>query len=139
METNQGITPSRTPLLNPLLLRILQLVAVPAAILLAAALAVAASHTLPRSLSGLIGVGPYIVLLLGTAISAWFNRSRALIMLASLLAAYAGYNLAAGPGSCAESRGRSTSASPRRWSHSSSAANGERRRSPSARSCRPRA
>src|SRR5438094_9791514 len=87
METNQGITPSRTPLLNPLLLRILQLVAVPALILLAAALAVAASHALPRSLSGLIGVGPYIVLLLGTAISAWFNRSRALIMLASLLAA----------------------------------------------------
>src|SRR5439155_7177 len=94
METNQGITPGRMPLLNPLLLRILQLVAVPAAILLAAALAVAAGHTLPRSLSGLIGVGPYIVLLLGTAISAWFNRSRALIMLASLLAAYAGYNLA---------------------------------------------
>src|SRR5438034_2616649 len=94
METNQGITPGRTPLLNPLLLRILQLVAVPAAILLAAALAVAASHALPRSLSGLIGVGPYIVLLLGAAISAWFNRSRALIMLASLLAAYAGYNLA---------------------------------------------
>src|SRR2546430_4174529 len=79
---------------NPLLLRTLQLVAVPALILLAAALAVAASHALPRSLSGLIGVGPYIVLLLGTAISAWFNRSRALIMLASLLAAYAGYNLA---------------------------------------------
>src|SRR5207247_9561827 len=94
METNQGITPGRTPLLNPLLLRILQLVAVPAAILVAASLAVAASPTLPRSLSGLIGVGPYIVLLLGTAISAWFNRSRALIMLASLLAAYAGYNLA---------------------------------------------
>src|SRR5437867_8201712 len=94
METNQGITPGRMPLLNPLLLRILQLVAVPAAILLAAALAVAAGQTLPRSLSGLIGVGPYIVLLLGAAISAWFNRSRALIMLASLLAAYAGYNLA---------------------------------------------
>ena len=66
----------------------------PAVVLLAAALAVAASHALPRSLSGLIGVGPYIVLLLGTAISAWFNRSRALIMLASLLAAYAGYSLA---------------------------------------------
>src|SRR6266480_4633796 len=94
METNQGIAPSRTPPLNPLLLRILQWVAVPAAILVAAALAVAAGQTLPRSLSGLIGVGPYIVLLLGAAISAWFNRSRALIMLASLLAAYAGYNLA---------------------------------------------
>src|SRR5207247_2235895 len=56
METNQGITPGRTPLLNPLLLRILQLVAVPAAILLAAALAVAASHALPRSLSGLLAL-----------------------------------------------------------------------------------
>jgi len=86
------VSPER--LWNPLLLRTLQLVAVPAVILLAAALAVAASHALPRSLSGLIGVGPYIVLLLGTAISAWFNRSRALIMLASLLAAYAGYSLA---------------------------------------------
>jgi len=80
--------------LNPLLLRILQLVAVPAVILLAAALAVKASQALPVSLSGLTVVGPYIVLLLGAAISAWFNRSRALIMLASLLAAYAGYNLA---------------------------------------------
>ncbi len=80
--------------MNPLLLRILQLVAVPAVILLAAALAVNASRALPVSLSGLTVVGPYIVLLLGAAISAWFNRSRALIMLASLLAAYAGYNLA---------------------------------------------
>jgi len=77
-----------------LLLRILQLAAVPAVILLAAALAVKASKALPVSLSGLTVVGPYIVLLLGAAISAWFNRSRALIMLASLLAAYAGYNLA---------------------------------------------
>jgi diguanylate cyclase (GGDEF)-like protein len=40
-------------------------------------------------------VGPYVVLLLGAAISAWFNRGRALIMLASLLAAFAGYSLAA--------------------------------------------
>src|SRR5258708_26799926 len=68
--------------------------AVPAVSLLAAALAVRASQALPASLSGLTVVGPYIVLLLGAAISAWFNRSRALIMLASLLAAYAGYHLA---------------------------------------------
>jgi len=66
---------------------------VPAAILLAAAIAVAASPSLPRSLSGLTVVGPYVVLLLGAAISAWFNRSRAFIMLASLLAAYAGFSL----------------------------------------------
>jgi len=70
------------------------LVAVPAVILLVAALAVAATHALPLSLSGLTVVGPYIVLLLGAGISAWFNRSRALIMLASLLAAYAGFSLA---------------------------------------------
>src|SRR6267143_3983973 len=91
---NQRNTFPRTLLLNPLLLRTLQLVAVPAVILLAAALAVVTSQALPVSLSGLTVVGPYIVLLLGAAISAWFNRSRALIMLASLLAAYAGYNLA---------------------------------------------
>src|SRR2546430_11106940 len=90
------ITPER--LWNPLLLRTLQLVAVPAVILLAAPLAVAASQAPPRSLSGLIGVGPYIVLLLGAAISPWVNRSRALILLASPLAAYAGYRLASGPG-----------------------------------------
>jgi diguanylate cyclase (GGDEF)-like protein len=69
--------------------------AVPAVILLAAALALAAGPSLPYSLSGLIVVGPYIVLLLGAAISAWFNRGRALVMLVSLLAAYAGYHLAA--------------------------------------------
>src|SRR5260221_9121985 len=80
--------------LNPLVLRILQLLAVPAVILLAAALAVRANQALPASLSGLTVVGPYIVLLLGAAISAWFNRSRALIMLASLLAPHAGYHLA---------------------------------------------
>jgi diguanylate cyclase (GGDEF)-like protein len=69
-------------------------IAVPAAILVIAALALPAGPALPQSLSGLSAVGPYIVLLLGVAISAWFNRGRALIMLASLLAAYAGYQLA---------------------------------------------
>jgi diguanylate cyclase (GGDEF)-like protein len=67
---------------------------VPAAILLATALALAAGPELPTSLSGLTVVGPYVVLLLGVAISAWFNRSRALVLLASLLVAFAGYNLA---------------------------------------------
>ena len=65
-------------------------------ILVAAALALLAGPPLPNSLSGLTVVGPYIVLLLGVAISAWFNRGRALIMLVSLLAAYAGYSIAAG-------------------------------------------
>jgi len=66
---------------------------VPAVILLAAALALAAGP-LPSSLSGLIVVGPYVVLILGVAISAWFNRGRALVMLVSLLAAYTGYHVA---------------------------------------------
>jgi diguanylate cyclase (GGDEF)-like protein len=70
----------------------------PAVILLATAFALTAVPALPQSLSGLIVVGPYIVLLLGVAISAWFNRGRALIMLASLLAAYAGYTLAGDTG-----------------------------------------
>ena len=73
--------------------RILRPAAVPAAILLVAALA-QAGPGLPQSLSGLTTVGPYVVLLLGVAISAWFNRGRALIMLVSLLAAFAGYSLA---------------------------------------------
>jgi len=73
---------------------ILRPVAAPAVILLAAALALAAGPRLPYSLSGLTVVGPYIVLILGAAISAWFNRGRALIMLLSLLAAYTGYSLA---------------------------------------------
>ncbi len=61
----------------------------PAVILLAAALALTPSSKLPPSLSGLTVVGPYIVLLLGVAISAWFNRGRALIMLLSVLAGQA--------------------------------------------------
>lgn len=67
-------------------------------ILLVAALA-QAGPGLPKSLSGLTTVGPYVVLALGAAISAWFNRGRALIMLISLLAAFAGYSLAMEQGS----------------------------------------
>jgi diguanylate cyclase (GGDEF)-like protein len=74
--------------------RILRPVAVPAVILLAAAIALAAGP-LPSSLSSLTIVGPYVILLLGVAISAWFNRGRALIMLVSLLAAFAGYGMVA--------------------------------------------
>lgn len=68
--------------------------AVPAAILAATALALAAGPELPSSLAGLTIVGPYVVLLLGVAISAWFNRARALVLLASLLVAFTGYNMA---------------------------------------------
>ena len=74
--------------------RILRPAAAPALILLAAALAMSAGSKLPQSLSGLTDVGPYIVLLIGVTISAWFNRGRALIMLVSLLAAYTGFQLA---------------------------------------------
>jgi diguanylate cyclase (GGDEF)-like protein len=74
--------------------RILHPIAAPAVILLAAVLALAAGPALPTTLSGLSTVGPYVILLLGVAISAWFNRGRALIMLISLLAAFAGYSLA---------------------------------------------
>ncbi len=80
--------------MKPVLLRLLRPLAVPAAILLAAAIAVGASPPLPRSFSGLSVAGPYVVLLLGAAISAWFNRSRAFIMLASLLAACAAWGMA---------------------------------------------
>lgn len=65
----------------------------PAAILIAAALALAAGPALPPSLSGLRTLGPFVVLLLGTGMGAWFNRGRAFIALASLLAAFAGYSL----------------------------------------------
>ena len=65
-------------------------------ILLAAALAAGAGSRLPHTLSGLTEVGPYIVLFFGVAISAWFNRGRALIMLVSLLAGYAGFHIAGG-------------------------------------------
>ncbi len=75
-------------------LRPLQAVLAPVAILLATALAFAAGPTLPPSLSGLRVLGPYVVLLLGTGMAVWFNRGRAFIALASLLAAYAGYSLA---------------------------------------------
>ena len=75
--------------------KLLRPVAAPAAILLAFALALAARRHIPSSLSALAGAGPYIVLLIGVAISGWFNRGRALIMLLSLLAGYTGYGLLA--------------------------------------------
>jgi GGDEF domain-containing protein len=62
--------------------------------LLAAALALTAGPALPPSLAGLRTLGPFVVLLLGTAMGLWFNRGRAFIALASLLAAFAGYTIA---------------------------------------------
>jgi len=66
----------------------------PAAIIVIAALAVAIGPMLPDSFSGFGVFGPYTVLLLGAAISLWFNRGRAFIVLLSLLIAFVGYRLA---------------------------------------------
>lgn len=57
---------------------------------------------LPDSLAGLKVLGPYAVLALGVAFALRFNRGRALVLLASLLAAYAGYHYAQGLGGFAE-------------------------------------
>ena len=71
---------------------------VPAAILLAAALALVAGPALPPSLSGLKILGPLVLLVLGTGMAAWFNRGRTFIALASLLLAFAACSLALGFG-----------------------------------------
>ncbi|MDA1117996.1 MAG: GGDEF domain-containing protein [Proteobacteria bacterium] len=68
----------------------------PAAILTLTALAVWVGPALPTSLEGLRVLGPYAVLALGAAFALRFNRGRALIILTSLLAAYAGYHYAQG-------------------------------------------
>ena len=76
------------------ILRDFRPVLAPAAILLAATLALLTGPALPPSLSGLKTLGPYLVLLLGTGMGLWFNRGRAFIALASLLAVFAGYSIA---------------------------------------------
>jgi len=82
-----------TPL-NLSAIRAFRPVLTPAAILLAVALALTVGPALPPSLSGLKTLGPYVVLLLGTGMGVWFNRGRAFIALASLLAAFVGYSIA---------------------------------------------
>jgi diguanylate cyclase (GGDEF)-like protein len=66
----------------------------PAAILLAAALALAIGPALPASLAGLKEYGPYAVLLLAAGVAFGFNRGRALVAAGSLLLAYLGYRVA---------------------------------------------
>ncbi len=78
-------------------LRALSPLIVPAAIIVIAALAVVIGQRLPASFAGFGVFGPYTVLLLGTAISLWFNRGRAFIVLLSLLIAFVGYRLAQDP------------------------------------------
>ena len=68
----------------------------PAAILIAAMLALAEGPQLPPTLSGLKTLGPYLVLMLGAAVAYWFNRGRAFIALASILIGYAGYEFSIG-------------------------------------------
>ena len=80
--------------MNAALLRDLQPAVTPAALLLATALAMSAGLTLPPSLAGLRTLGPILVLLLGAGMGVWFNRGRAFIALATLLAAFSGYSLA---------------------------------------------
>jgi len=69
----------------------------PVAIIVIAALAIAIGRRLPTPLEGFGVFGPYTVLLVGTAISLWFNRGRAFIVLLSLLIAFVGYQLAQDP------------------------------------------
>ena len=85
------------------LLNALRPVLTPAAILIAAVLAMLAGPALPPSLAGLRVLGPGVLLLAGAAMSVWFNRGRAFIALTSLFAAYAGYAIAleVGPASFA--------------------------------------
>src|SRR5882672_1713248 len=66
----------------------------PVAIIVIAALAVAIGRRLPAAFAGFGVFGPYTVLLLGAAISLWFNRGRAFIVLLSLFIAFVGYRLA---------------------------------------------
>jgi len=93
-RTTGRVTLQSALTLNSPPLRALRPTFAPLAILVLAALAVAASSRLPRTLSGLTVLGPYAVLLLGATISVWFNRGRAFIAVTSLLVAYSGYRAA---------------------------------------------
>lgn len=73
--------------------------AVPAAILAAAAILAGAVPRLPPAYAELRDYGPYAILVPAAAVTLWFNRGRAFVAAASLLAAYAGwgYALSLGP------------------------------------------
>jgi diguanylate cyclase (GGDEF)-like protein len=66
---------------------------VPVAIIAATAPAVALLPPLPASLAGLRTAGPYAVLITATLLAWWFNRGRSFVILASLLVAYAAFQL----------------------------------------------
>jgi diguanylate cyclase (GGDEF)-like protein len=64
---------------------------VPGGILAVAALLVWSERSLPPSLSGLRSIGPYAALIAAVALAWWFNRGRAFVIAASLLAAFAAW------------------------------------------------
>jgi diguanylate cyclase (GGDEF)-like protein len=66
---------------------------VPVAIIAATAPAAALLSPLPASLAGLSTAGPYAVLATGTLLAWWYNRGRSFVILASLLAAFAAFEL----------------------------------------------
>jgi diguanylate cyclase (GGDEF)-like protein len=80
-------------------LRLTRPLVVPAAILVGTGLLVAASPAIPPSFRALGPVLPWLALITGVGLSVLFNRGRAFIAFLSLLAAYAGMELAraAGP------------------------------------------
>ncbi len=74
--------------------RIVRPLIVPASILIGTALMVAAAQSLPAPLVALGPVLPWLVFILGVALSVLFNRGRAFIAFLSLLAAYGGIEIA---------------------------------------------
>jgi diguanylate cyclase (GGDEF)-like protein len=68
-------------------------VAGPVLLLLMTTLGLLSGASLPASLAGLKSVGPYFLLVTATVIAVWFNRGTAFIAAASLLGAYATWNL----------------------------------------------
>ncbi|MDW8469044.1 MAG: GGDEF domain-containing protein [Burkholderiales bacterium] len=68
--------------------------AAPAAILAAATLAAALAPPLPPSLAGLSTLGPYAMLAGACLVCVWFNRGRAFVLAFSILAAWAGWEVA---------------------------------------------
>ena len=69
----------------------LKAVAIPAAVLVIAAVAASISQKFPTTLDNFGLFGPLAVLVIGTGIALWFNRGRAFIALISLLVAFIAY------------------------------------------------
>jgi diguanylate cyclase (GGDEF)-like protein len=78
-------------------LRLLRPTWVPAGILAAAALLVWLGRALPPTLQGLQTAGPYAALSVAVALAWWFNRGRAFALAASLLGAFAAWQVAPRP------------------------------------------